>query len=954
MMRLYGSIFWFFITISLTMAFAQNPLGAPLVVNYGKSVFQGGSRTWAMQQDSRGIMYFGNSEGLLTFDGKYWKQYQLPNQTMIRSIYISPDDKVYVGGQGEFGYFEKTSQSNLQYVSLQSKIPAAYRQYADVWHTVEFQQGIFFMASNFLFAYKGNQISVYPASMEWQFMEQVEGRLFAQDRSSGLLTFANDQWTVVTPSDHFANSKIAGLLPMGGDSILLSMENNKTFLLFQKRLTTFANADNRNIYTPSIAKIGNDRYVLATATEGCQIRDLKSGRLLERIGVTEGLQNKNVSTVFVDRQQNIWVAIDNAISVISYGGGIRYLRPNVEYDVTGYSTRIFENKIYLSSSNGVYVANLMNDVIDHSQSPSTFSLVHNSDGGEAWHLDEINGKLLLAHNKGIYNIEKNEARPIALGSGSWGSLPLSAVFPIKHSLVGTYHGLNLLTFDGKSFSITHTLQGTFDSYRFLAKDTDETIWASHPYRGIYRMRLNEEMTEYKTQLLTAKDGLPSTFQNYVFKVRNRVVFATEKGVYEFDAIKKKFIPSSYFTVFKNIPVKYLVDDKDGNIWFCSGKKVGVAHYHKNSNSYQVIYFPEIEGLNTAGFENIYPYDRHNIYIGSEKGIIHINYHKYQSNRSKPTVLLSSVVSKGVKDSTIYGGYTQEHTTILNATYDSYHFEYASPNYGIHEHVLYSYWLDGYDTEWSPWTVNNEKDYTNLPSGRYTFKIKAKNNLNEESEVATYEFEIQPPWYKSAWAYGIYVLMMAMLVYFTLIYQKKAWIKQQQKYERELQQLRYIHQLEVDKNEKEIVKLQNEKLEHEVLSKTKELASTSMQLMENSGALTKLRVELSKLASPEAGAELKRITSLLKDVENNTAHWDQFATHFDELNDGFFSRLKLSHPKLSRNDLKVCAYLRLNFTTKQIAQLQSISVRGVEIHRYRLRKKLQVPSEISLSEYLEKI
>ena len=170
----------------------------------------------------------------------------------------------------------------------------------------------------------------------------------------------------------------------------------------------------------------------------------------------------------------------------------------------------------------------------------------------------------------------------------------------------------------------------------------------------------------------------------------------------------------------------------------------------------------------------------------------------------------------------------------------------------------------------------------------------------------------------------------------------------------MKQLRYIHQLEVEKNEKEIVKLQNEKLEHEVLSKTKELASTSMQLMENSGALTKLRIALSKLGAEGEESEIKKITSLLKDVENNSSHWDQFASHFDELNDGFFSRLKSKHPDLSRNDLKVCAYLRLNFTTKQIAQLQSISVRGTEIHRYRLRKKLALPTDISINSYLETI
>ncbi|GGH13068.1 transcriptional regulator [Sphingobacterium alkalisoli] len=952
-MKYFTVFLWVWMIAIPFVVVGQNPLGAPLVVNYGKATFQGGSRTWDIQQDSRGILYFGNNEGLISFDGKYWKQYKLPNQTIVRSIYISEDDKIYVGGQGEFGYFVKSDKSDLRYVSLHDKVPAAYRQFADVWHTVGFEQGIFFMASNLLFVYKGDKVAVYPASLEWQFMGQSAGRLFAQDKSNGLLAFNNGQWNVVSPATHFGGNKISGMLEMGKDSVLVSLLNNRTMLLHHQKLTSLENVSWHDMYTPSIAKIDNNRYVMATATEGCHIRTVH-GRLLERISVVEGLQNKNVSTVFVDKQQNIWVAVDNGIAVISYGGGVRYLRPNVDHEVTGYSTRVFENNLYISSSNGVYVASLDKGIEDHSQSPGLFSLVKGSDGGEAWRLDEVNGKLLLAHNKGFYEIEGPTVKPIAPGTGSWLTLPLSSVYPINYSLIGTYQGLNLLGFDGRTFSIKRTLLGTSDSYRFLAKDDNGIIWASHPYRGIYQMKLNAPRTTYKTKLLTQKDGLPSTYQNYVFKIKNRVVFATEKGVYEYDASNNHFFSSSYFAVFRGIPIKYLIDDKEGNIWFCSGKRVGVADYDKERDSYKITYFPEIEGLNTSGFENIYPYDAQNVYIGSEKGVIHINYEMYRPSRTKPTVLLSSVSTIGVKDSVIFGGDSPGSSPILNASFDSFHFEYASPSYGIHEHVSYRYWLEGYDTDWSPWTTNSEKDYTNLPSGQYTFKVKAKNNLNEESEIAVYVFEIEPPWYKTAWAYVVYVVLASLGIYWTVNMQKKAWVKQQLKFEKEMQQMRYIHQLEVEKNEKEIVKLQNEKLENEVLTKTKELASTSMQLMENSGALTKLRVELSKLEATEEGTELRRITSLLKDVENNTAHWDQFATHFDELNDGFFNRLKSRHPSLSRNDLKVCAYLRLNFSTKQIAQLQSISVRGVEIHRYRLRKKLNIDTEISLSDYLERI
>jgi len=264
-------------------------------------------------------------------------------------------------------------------------------------------------------------------------------------------------------------------------------------------------------------------------------------------------------------------------------------------------------------------------------------------------------------------------------------------------------------------------------------------------------------------------------------------------------------------------------------------------------------------------------------------------------------------------------------------------------------------LSGYDDDWSSWSPQSEKAYTNLPDGQYTFFVKVRNNLNQQSEVAEYSFIVLPPWYKTLWAKMFYFLL-AMLGVFGLIRLRKIErYKQQLKHERQLQQLRYIHQLEIEKNEKEIVKLNNEKLAHEVMAKTKELASTSMQLLENSGALIKVRDELAKLdTGDDEDSNLKRINTLLKDIEKNSANWNQFASHFDELNDGFLTNLKAKHPSLSRNDLKVCAYLKLHFTSKQIAQLQNITVRGVEIHRYRLRKKLQIETELSLNDYLNTI
>jgi len=950
MMRMNRLLCIWLAVCSSTAAWGQNTLGIPFVFNYNKAVFQGGSRTWDINQDSRGILYFANNDGLITFDGGYWKVHPLPNGTIVRSLYIDENDRVYAGGQGEFGYFE-ASGSVLQYTSLMNAVPEKYRQFADVWDTARQGSSIFFRTNDRIFQLTDGQISVYPTRSTWLFLGEAAGQIFAQDQEKGLLTFTANRWTPVHGAELLKGMTLTDVFPVGGDSLVFATQTNQTYLLHNHRFQQLDTAPWEDLYTPSRSKISNTEYATATSLAGCLIRDLE-GHIIQRIGVAEGLANNNVSAVFTDRNNNIWVGVDNAISVITYHSEIKYFRPNLENDVTGFSTRVYQNKLYLSSSNGVYVAALAPNTADHSFSQGSFSLVPGSDRGEAWHLEEVNGQLLLAHNSGVFNITAHGTTPIATGVGSWLFLPLSSNYPAADILVGTYHGLDLLQDSNGQVRKIGTLAGQPDSYRFLERDEDGSIWASHPYRGIYHLHLSLDSARYDAQLFTAEHGLPSTFNNYVFKIGHRIVFATDSGAYEFDPAAQRFVPSATFPELRGIPIKYLKDDSEGNVWFCSGKKVGVARLTPGETDRTLIFFPEIEGLNTSGFENIYPYDRNNIYIGSEKGIIHINFEKYTADTHPPVALLSSIKTTGKKDSLIYGGYAVSDIPKLPPSFDSYQFRYGSPVFGIQNHVTYSYWLEGYDTDWSEWSTETEKHYTNLSNGRYTFKLKARKNSGTESEIVAYTFVILPPWYKTVWALVGYFAIFLFGIYLLVRWQQRAWQRQQVAFDEKLTQMRYIHQLEIEKNEKEIVKLQNEKLENEVKLKTKELANTSLHLMENTDALIKLKVELTKL-DLHAGEErdIRRITSLLKDVEKNSANWDQFAAHFDELIDGFLNRLKTAHPQLTRTDLKVCAYLRLNFSSKQIAQLQNISVRGVEIHRYRLKKKLQLPAEQTLGDYL---
>jgi DNA-binding CsgD family transcriptional regulator len=290
-----------------------------------------------------------------------------------------------------------------------------------------------------------------------------------------------------------------------------------------------------------------------------------------------------------------------------------------------------------------------------------------------------------------------------------------------------------------------------------------------------------------------------------------------------------------------------------------------------------------------------------------------------------------------------------------SNWNSLHFEYSSPLYAAQNSVQYSYFLKGFDKDWSGWSKKTEKEYTNLPAGPYTFQVRSKSNRGNESVISSYSFTVLPPWYQTGWAYFIYALLFFAGIYLLYRWQRKVFLQQEKKHEEEQKRLQYLHQLELEKSEKEIVKLKNEKLEAEIDHKNTELASAAMHLVQKGELLGNIREELVRMkkggngnGSPE---EFSKMLRILGEENKMDKDWEQFAVHFDKVHSDFLRILKTIYPGLSAHELKLCAYLRMNLSSKEIAQLENISVRGVEISRYRLRKKLKIPTETNLFDFL---
>lgn len=956
-----------FHTYFLYHCFAQNTLGIPVIKNYTYQQYNAGNGIWHIAQDKNGLLYFANDEGLLTFDGSYWKTYPLPNKTAIKSVAIDRTGRIFVGGLDEVGYFFPDERGLLKYHTLKHLLPAKARQFADVWDIVIYRDEVFFRTIECIFELKGNAMRTFDAPGGWMLLAVAGPNLFAYDKDNGLLAFKNNQWQPCT-NEPATQLRVTGIVEFGRDTLLLATRSNGLLFLSGNKLTAAHSAIDAALRTDLVnfaQKIGNNRFMIGTAAKGVFIID-SNLKLVDHFANTQGLQNNNVHSALVDDNRNLWLGLENGLDFIIYNTSVKHIVPNRENQLKSNAVSVFKNKLYIGTSNGLYAAPISNLQKDISKDEGTFTEVEHTKG-KVFSLNEINGHLLSGHQDGVLEIADNKAIPLTPGPGAW---MLKQIPNSTQIIAGTYTGFQLLEQRGGNFGFLGKIDGIYESLGNLAVDGSGALWASHPFRGIYKVILSADKKKVLSYTRAAgKKGLPSSLNNRVYFIRNQIIAATANGVYEYNAAADKFgISPFYQKIFNGASVEFMTTDAEGNIWFISNQRAGVIDFSKKSASaaYKVIYFPELAGQTVKAAEYIYPYNRENVFVGANDGVFHLNYRQYVSAENKLNVILTSVKALGDKDSVIFGGYFTVKGKIVSSQpakqvislankWNSFHFEYSSTLYAQKSNEEFTYKLTGFDKEWSKWSVKTEKDYTNLPYGQYTFSVKVRDNLGAASAPVTYAFIVEPAWYQTTRAYLLYAAIAVWLVYAGLKLQQKRLHLQQQKHQEEQKRLSYLHSLELDRTEKEIVTLQNDKLGADLTYKNKELATLTMQMVDRGKLLLNIKDELmvliKKLNIPDASYQFRSVFRLLGDSEKDRGDWDNFALYFDQVHNNFLATMKAKFPGLSSTDLKLCAYLRLNLSSKEIAQLLNISLKGVEISRYRVRKKLQITTETNLYDFL---
>ena len=936
-------------------------LGIPPMRNFSKKAYKAGTQNWDATQDSRGIMYWANNDGLLQFDGTNWSCLPVANHTIVRSVAIDSADRIYVGAQSELGYYAPSQNGMLTYTSLVGLIPTDQRSFEDVWDIVIHKSDVFFRTNHAVFQLTEGKIKIHMEKGEVLAMFRSPSGLMIQKDLIELLIFREGSFQPFTKIPEI-QSAITGAMDWSGDTMLLSTLKHGLFFLKDQQAGHWKTEydqllrENR-IYSSAI--LPNGHLALGTSLDGLMVMD-QQRRMFRHLTKKTGLQNNNILQVFSDRAGNAWLGLDNGIDFVDLDSPWSSIFPDGEMQATGYSAAVFEDNLYLGVSNGAYVAPWQS-YYDPEKGP-VFHKINGSDG-QVWSMNICGNELLMGHHEGPFSLHPQYADKLAPEQGAWTFVELSE----DYLLGGTYTGLVLYHKEKNVWVFDRKLEGLHESCRIMVKDEYGSVWVSHPYRGLYRIEWSPEFKYTPAiRFFNQDNGLPSNLNNYVFLIAGKAVFTTEKGVFHFDPSTRTFVPAEDFNKLLGLEsrVRYLKEDTRGNVWYVTDSEAGMLVVDDFGLKKEVRkkVLAELIGKPVGGFEFINPIDEHNVIIGTEQGFLHYLIDHSTFADSTLQIILSNITASGSRDSLLFGGYQFRNSTIesdnepvLKAGINNLSFSYSTTEYKNPLLVEYRVQLDGLDKEWSSWSGDTKKNYTNLGPGKYIFHVQARLKDDFESDVISYTFRISPPWYKSTAALMVYGLGFVGFFSGFLFRQRQKFETEKAQMAEKHQQKEAAHIRAVAQSNAALSEIQNEKLEAEITYKNQELALTTMHLVQKAEILLTVQEALNQIqeksSNPTVKKEVQQLINLLNFDVKLDEDWEHFADHFDQVHVNFLKNLREQFPQLSSSDYKLCAYLRMNLSTKEIAPLLNISVRGVEGSRYRLRRKLNLPNDANLTEFI---
>lgn len=948
-----------FLLTSLLAHTQVKRIGMPFTRNYDISSLQAGSQTWMIDISPDGLAYFANNDGVVEFDGLNWRKYPMPNGTVVRSVKVTADGKIYAGAFNQFGYFYPDERGNLVFNPLHELLPENERSFEDVWRIYEMPMGMVFQTYQQLMIYHDGNIKTIKLPGTFHFSFLVKGELYINDQEEGLYRLAGERLVKVPGMDLLKGKLIWSILPKG-DKMLVATASEGIYEFDGIKLNAWENPAASFLQQNQVycgRQFNETTYLFGTIQDGLLICDT-AGKILQHIGIDSGLQNSTVLSIEVDQYKNLWLGLDVGIDYVKINSPLSYFSYFNGLSA-GYAAIMHKGILYLGTNRGLFYADwraLENGIPDQK-----FALLPGTQG-QVWELKSIDGTLFCGHNSGVFIIEGLSVKQVSDVQGGW-----TFIQPEKNKdvvICGTY--TSLVKFEKKNgqWQQGKIIPGFQESSRSLANAGNGALWMAHGYKGVYKIQFDANYdTVTQVKFYNEKNGFESGRNINVSLVSGQTIFTTtDYGIYTYDAASDSFISSDEMNAkFPEDIISMLKEDREGNVWYFTVEEAGVFRLQEDGSYAKVeVPFRELSGRFIKGFQFVYPLSDGHVFFGMHDGFVHYTPEYPKSYQQEFKSFIRRVELTGV-DSMLLQGKPASKPSIMEIPfkYNDLRFEFSANDFENPDEIMFSTRMEGFDNEWQPWTHRAMREFTNLPHGAYVFHVKARNIFGAESGVTYYQLSIKPPWYLSWIGYILYFLVFVMIIVlmgkYVRLRMEKSKRQEEERQKRLFREREKQLQTEALEAEKEVIRLRNEKLRAEMKQKDKELANSTMQMIQKSKSLSSIKKELNKL-SKEINDDLitNHINSMVRKINremDTEQQWEVFEKHFESVHEEFLKRLKEKYPDLTPREMKLCAYLRLNISSKEIATLMNISTRGVEISRYRLRKKLNLDHDTNLTEFI---
>ena len=939
------------LTLIFISAYSAAQEFTPIVNQFTKKDYHASNQNWSVGQGKEGIMYFGNNQGLLEFDGSLWQTHPIAGNKIVRSLLVS-GNRIYTGSFEEFGYFEKNASGQLIYHSLSARLKHYIMQNDEIWNILDFNGTIIFQSFTSYFTYKNGEVKGIRCPFTFLFFNIYHKKIYTHTEQFGFSSFDSHSNTFVPVSNNLLKSPVISVLAYDPTHALLVTRSEGLFLYDGITITRFTTGADEELKHAEInrAVISPDGIiVLGTILNGVTAIN-RQGVRLWTLNTTNVLQNNTVLGMYCDRDNNLWLALDKGISMIRLNASIRYIHAFSPSIGSIYSLTYNDPTLYIGTNQGLYAAELAND----KAGIRNLRLVPDIKG-QVWSINRFDNQQLCGNNEATYDVS---GQGTSILSSVKGGICIKRGNIHGHEVLvqGTYTQLCIYEKVNGIWKFSHTVDNFVNPIRYIEIDYTGTIWASHLHQGLYAIQLTPDL--HKIEHITTYNSLDRKhrYPINVFSINNRVVFTDNNSFYTYDDIQKKIIPYvelnkslGYFARayrvchFKSDLYWFILDGEAALVQVKPGaiKLLDVVHYalflNQTVDEYQNI-IPVSDNECIFTLENgLALYHTDNLHAKASHTSLQVKSIKASDAESKESVFLPLL--SGSVPSTPF----KRNNLVFTVFY---------PQYSSLNNINFRYKLEGLDKVWSEPAPASQKAYNYLPHGDYTLSVEVLSKSGIRLSAASYSFEVKPPFYLSLAAKMMYVLLFILLCVGIYLYILRLIHLKKEKVRLEQEEIR---RKEIEKREQQIIALENEKLESELTVKSKELAVSTMTIIKKNEILVSIKEEVilqkEALGSQYPNKYYDKLIRLLDENLSSEDDWAIFQTNFDRIHENFFRNLHIRFPDLTPNDLRFCAYLRLNLSSKDIAHLMNISLKGVEVGRYRVRKKIGIPSTKSLTEFM---